>query len=70
MRFHQLTYDTLWVGHHQSKRGEEDDVNQVEEQVGKVDPGSELAPLVVEQGGDQGVLQQLTAVVLHLFISM
>ena len=52
-----LTHLILWVGHRQREGSEEDDVHEVEKQVGKVEPGSEPVPLVVQQARHQGMLQ-------------
>ena len=38
----------LRVGYSQSECGEKEDVDEVEEEVGEVEPGSKLAPLVVQ----------------------
>ena len=61
-----LTVIILWVRHNQSKGSQEYDVHKVEEQVGKVEPSTESVPLVVEEAGHQRMLEELTAVVLHL----
>jgi hypothetical protein len=55
----------LGVGDDEAEGGEEQDVEEVEEEVGEVDPGPEPAPLVVEEAGDERVVQQLTPVILH-----
>ena len=61
-----LTDVALRVGDGETKSGEEEDEDEVEEEVGKVDPGSKLAPLVVEEAGHQRVAQELATIVVHL----
>jgi hypothetical protein len=55
----------LGVGDDEAEGGEEQDVEEVEEEVGEVDPGPEPAPLVVEEAGHQRVAQELAAIVVH-----
>ena len=47
-----LTLFTLGVADSQAKSGEEDDVDEVDQEVGEIDEGSEPVPFVVEQSGD------------------
>ena len=61
-----LTNVALRVGDGETKGGEEEDENEVEEEVGEIDPGSKLAPLVVEETGHQRVAQELATIVVHL----
>ena len=61
-----LTVITLWVRHNQSKGSQEYDIHKVEEQVHEVEPSTKSVPFVFEEAGHQRMLEELTAVVLHL----
>ena len=65
-RVRQLTDTALRVGNSEAKGSEEEDEHQVEEEVGEVDPGTKLVPLVVEETGHQRMTQELTPIVVHL----
>lgn len=61
-----LTVIILRVRHSQSKGSQENDIHKVEEEVGKVEPGTKSVPLVVKEAGHQRMLEELTAIILHL----
>ena len=55
----RLTGLCLWVGDKEGKGCEESEENDVNEEIAEVDVAAVSPPLVVEETGDQGVLEKL-----------
>ena len=66
-QWERLTGLCLWVGDKEGKGCEESEEEDVNEEVAEVDVAAVSLPLVVEEAGDQGVLEKIDLGRVNLF---